>query len=1500
MMISDSKRVKARFMEHANKLSVQSEAEGSIPTLDRIIDRLALLDSMLNDSNIHITIDTLGSIFNKLMSKDVDFKLDPLQLLRCFDERFANENLDLVSIFYYISLKVSLKCYDQLDDIIESTGKHTNFFNSIIQTKFTDKVSRLFLNASNNTKSDSSKLMLVFQAILYMTGKHNESIVKLGINLLDKSNGDNLRLKRQIDWISEDVTHSDIRLLKSHYNRSLRSECLSTDLGSLQIHELNMKIDYIKLNDYEYQKKVYELIKNSPLPAKNSWAVLLDVLKGLKVVFNSTGTDKLGPLHLVDFITLKISQIKITNDSDCVSDSLNLLFNIVNCLHQIKRIRNISILYYRFGTQISSPETSVSFYERSIDAQEAVCELSNAPKDIAQLTKRCERIASDLINKNEYDKSIQFISKIFEYQIRSNEDLLEIENKLQGPLLTASKLSCKNVISSGNVSLLFKISESESVTTCLIYQVCLILGELQNANAAEKLITQFIIQCKSRLHDIGLFLYFLSKISFTIKFQIAFKGIVNIDIDPLSPAYTFRDVIKAHIFTLQACTSSGKSESLILHAYNCLLNRLKSMKSPVSNYESSVAATNAEALERYGLVQHSIKILKMYLPHLPKQSLILGKMTLQLSRCYKIIGQSIPPVSNEFEDDPLSHLRYEILTSLDYAGIRRKFTTDPHYALSKQTNRNRMCQLIFAYSEFSTSFGLNSLSNARAIDAIFSFKRALRLLQSIMKNFFAPATEIFDLNSKMLVSMEFASKMIDAYENLLDAFFYVGLGKEVNYFMNELVKFANAQHSPYLRCKALLATSRYESLRGKYESSKGFLAEAFQIPTIVHGILDTEKVISKEYYQILSSNDVNVSNDDKYLEAINWENSLGQQLAFLRTSFGLNLPINDHSFNVLEESSELEAHINDHLDLNYDTPICYPLGSSTVIHKSNSILNALKLSFKNLSKFLKENDAPVYQYRRILFRLSSFLFDLLPFSTVSFMDSLMNQLYLLENHFLSAPFNLEQELAEDKESSQELLPPLELSSKLSFSNALFTTDDLPKDWVIVEIVSDSRNNLIILNRFDKFHKTGLTVKINLKSPSISIKDTIYYFQSIISRSDKTTSFNTVRDIKSKEDRANWWHIRRDLDDELKTLLQGIQAKWLGGFSAMLGTHMISENMIISFKKHFIDILINHLNNLTMKADVQKMKTDLNLLDPRAFELLLQLPINASMDDLEDLIYLILNVLNNKQDYSELDIESICHELSELISHISIEKEFDHMILIPVGKCLALPWESIPVLRNVSVSRMPSLGLLQQYLKEYQPLLKTGIDPDKGYYVLNPSGDLKRTENRLKDKFTVMSGWTGVIHKKPAEKCILDAFKTRSLCFYAGHGGGEQYIRSKSIQSAHHIPPILLMGCSSGLVHTDGVLHPYGTVYNYLSAHCPMILVNLWDVTDKDIDKFTIASLKKWGLFVDYDTVDIDLEPANVTSLPRCVSDSRDCCKLPFLNGAAPVIYGLPLKLQTKD
>jgi separase len=148
-------------------------------------------------------------------------------------------------------------------------------------------------------------------------------------------------------------------------------------------------------------------------------------------------------------------------------------------------------------------------------------------------------------------------------------------------------------------------------------------------------------------------------------------------------------------------------------------------------------------------------------------------------------------------------------------------------------------------------------------------------------------------------------------------------------------------------------------------------------------------------------------------------------------------------------------------------------------------------------------------------------------------------------------------------------------------------------------------------------------------------------------------------------------------------------------------------------------------------------------------------------------------------------------------------------------------------------------------------------------------------------------WESVVGQAPSEKALLQAISRKDLFMYFGHGGGEQYIRGHKIRGLEGHATVLLMGCSSGRLHPSGEFDAWGTVNHYLLAGCPSIVANLWDVTDKDIDRFTKEMINHWGLFGG---------PSHL-SLTDSVAQSRGVCILEYLVGAAPVVYGIPVHLE---
>lgn len=77
---------------------------------------------------------------------------------------------------------------------------------------------------------------------------------------------------------------------------------------------------------------------------------------------------------------------------------------------------------------------------------------------------------------------------------------------------------------------------------------------------------------------------------------------------------------------------------------------------------------------------------------------------------------------------------------------------------------------------------------------------------------------------------------------------------------------------------------------------------------------------------------------------------------------------------------------------------------------------------------------------------------------------------------------------------------------------------------------------------------------------------------------------------------------------------------------------------------------------------------------------------------------------------------------------------------------------------------------------------------------------------------------------------------------------------------------------------------------------PTLVANLWDVTDRDIDKFSQAVFDKVHLTKDRVASWTPGPRPGETSIVAAVARSRDVCKLKYLTGAAPVVYGIPFYL----
>jgi len=164
------------------------------------------------------------------------------------------------------------------------------------------------------------------------------------------------------------------------------------------------------------------------------------------------------------------------------------------------------------------------------------------------------------------------------------------------------------------------------------------------------------------------------------------------------------------------------------------------------------------------------------------------------------------------------------------------------------------------------------------------------------------------------------------------------------------------------------------------------------------------------------------------------------------------------------------------------------------------------------------------------------------------------------------------------------------------------------------------------------------------------------------------------------------------------------------------------------------------------------------------------------------------------EYTEEQFERLATQIREALriyweAEVAAENngydEGAHVILILDKHLQMFPWESCPVLRDEAVSRVPSIWFLrdrvlrQRHLlsqaelrggadrdRDWEEALEEGSDDEqkvwrdlevdgrKTFYLLNPGGDLKNTEEEFKDYVQAQPGWNGIIGRIPMDlECV---------------------------------------------------------------------------------------------------------------------------------------------------
>jgi separase len=259
----------------------------------------------------------------------------------------------------------------------------------------------------------------------------------------------------------------------------------------------------------------------------------------------------------------------------------------------------------------------------------------------------------------------------------------------------------------------------------------------------------------------------------------------------------------------------------------------------------------------------------------------------------------------------------------------------------------------------------------------------------------------------------------------------------------------------------------------------------------------------------------------------------------------------------------------------------------------------------------------------------------------------------------------------------------------------------------------------------------------------------------------------------------------------------------------------------------------------------------------------------------DLLFVKLRVAEEKeQSYQNMKKKKQNETVLETRESIH-EKEKDCAFLILDEQLQSLPFEGMPMFQNQIICRLPSfpfalVSLLENNVGNSNPGKLPIIDPISVSYVLDPDANLTGTKDRLHPFLENISehnkwDWDGVVGQIPSVNFMNDVLtRDRGLFLYCGHGGGERFFsrteveslvfnRVSSLAEDQHFSRscqscIVLMGCSSAKLSSvnaskhdhcrEGHIHiePEGIALNYLIGGAPCVIGNLWDVTDRDIDR----------------------------------------------------------------
>jgi separase len=428
-------------------------------------------------------------------------------------------------------------------------------------------------------------------------------------------------------------------------------------------------------------------------------------------------------------------------------------------------------------------------------------------------------------------------------------------------------------------------------------------------------------------------------------------------------------------------------------------------------------------------------------------------------------------------------------------------------------------------------------------------------------------------------------------------------------------------------------------------------------------------------------------------------------------------------------------------------------------------------------------------------------------------------------------------------------------------------------------------------------------------------DLLIPLDQIIDRSQKQlhgmTEEAQTEQYNEESVRRKWWSERHKINDDLRSLLKYAEAEYFGHDlmqDALLPNHtgqQFSSSNDDESSSECSDFgparLASRFEQVEQEPDTTSLKKlTVAVLKERLTSLGVSTAVFQKMRKAE-LVELLASEMEKNSEDSIMDD---AQETSYDIRHQSLGGSCT--ILVLDEHLQRFPFESMDMFTSKAVTRVPTLPVIFATLMERKSL---DVDPTMISYVLDPESNLSETASTLGPALTSLASsrgweWDGVIGEMPTPDFMTNIL-TRDLgmFLYCGHGGGEKFFSRNNVEEVMVSrddgargcrPPVVLMGCSSGKLQSvncpkdnaSGQVYsihyePEGIALSYLIAGAPCVVGNLWDVTDRDIDRYCLTLMED---FI-----------KEGESMAKCVADARRACKLRYIVGSAPVCYGVPVK-----